>query len=94
MAVAAMSMNRKSPGVAVLLSLLFTGSGQIYCGRAGRGIAFFAAAFASGVSILFLVGFVLLPIVWLWAAIDAANLASKQNATLLAAMGSPGGHWG
>lgn len=86
MAVAAMSMNRKSPGTAVLLSLLFTGAGQVYCGRAARGIAFFGAAFVSAILILALVGFILLPMVWIWAAIDAANLASKQNATLVAAM--------
>lgn len=86
MAVAAMSMNRKSPGVAVLLSLLVTGAGQVYCGRAARGAAFFAAGFCAAVSLLFIIGFVLLPIIWIWAAIDAASVASRQNETLLAAM--------
>ena len=90
MAVAAMSMNRKSPGVAVLLSLLFTGAGQIYCGRAGRGIAFFAAAFCSALLIFFVIGIFMLLAIWIWAAIDAANLASRQNATLLAAMSGGG----
>lgn len=83
---AAMAMNHKSPGVAVLLSLLFTGAGQVYCGRAGRGIAFFFGALFSAVLIFVLIGFILLPIVWIWAAIDASNLAKQQNAALMAAL--------
>lgn len=82
----ALSMNQKSPGVAVLLSLLWTGAGQIYCGRAGRGLAFMAAAFVSAVLILMIVGLILLPIVWIWAAVDAHSLAQRQNTMLLSSM--------
>jgi len=83
----ALSMNQKSPGVAVLLSLLFTGAGQVYCGRALRGLAFFGAAFVSALLILLLIGLLLLPIVWIWAAVDAHSLAQRQNQTLLASIG-------
>ena len=86
-AAAALAMNSKSPGVAVLLSLLWTGAGQVYCGRVGRGAAFFCAALVSAVLILVAVGFVLLPIVWIWAAVDAHQLAKTQNRALLAAAG-------
>ena len=79
-------MNHKSPGVAALLSLLFTGAGQVYCGRAGRGVAFFFAAMFSALLIFVLIGLILLPIVWIWAAIDASNLAKQQNAALMAAL--------
>ncbi|HEX8101645.1 MAG TPA: hypothetical protein VF533_03465 [Solirubrobacteraceae bacterium] len=82
----ALSMNQKSPGVAVLLSLLVTGAGQIYCGRAGRGIAFFCAAFVSLILCMVIIGFVLLPIVWIWAAVDAHGLAQRQNNALLASV--------
>lgn len=82
-AVAAMTLNHKSAGAAVLLSLLFTGAGQWYCGHVGRGFAFLAAAFVSALLCLVLIGFILLPIVYIWAAIDASNLASKHNYMML-----------
>ena len=83
-AAVALALNHKSPGVAVLLSLLLTGAGQIYCGKAGRGIAFFCAGVFAWVTLFFLIGFILLPAVWIWAAVDAASLAKRQNAMLMA----------
>jgi TM2 domain-containing membrane protein YozV len=83
-AVAAMTLNHKSAGAAVLLSLLFTGAGQWYCGHVGRGFAFLAAAFVSALLCLVLIGFILLPIVYIWAAIDASSLANKHNYMMLA----------
>jgi TM2 domain-containing membrane protein YozV len=82
----ALAMNHKSEGVAVLLSLLLTGAGQIYCGQVGRGIAFFFGAVFAAFSLIFLVGFVLLPAVWIWAAVDASLLANRQNAMLMASV--------
>ncbi|HEX8205169.1 MAG TPA: zinc ribbon domain-containing protein [Solirubrobacteraceae bacterium] len=82
----ALTMNQKSPGTAAVLSLLFTGAGQVYCGRAARGVAFFGAAFLSALLILVVIGLILLPIVWVWAAIDAHSLAQRQNQALLASV--------
>jgi len=82
----AISMNQKSPAVAVLLSLFLTGAGQIYCGRAGRGAAFFAAWFVSFLLVFVAIGIVLLPVVWIWAAIDSHQLAQRQNDALLASL--------
>jgi TM2 domain-containing membrane protein YozV len=84
-AAAALAMNAKSPGTAIVLSMLWAGAGQIYCGRAGRGIAFMAAGFVSALLILAVIGLVLLPIVWVWAMVDAYQLAKNQNQALLAA---------
>ena len=70
----------------MLLSLLLTGAGQIYCGKAGRGIAFFCAGLFAWVTLFFLIGFILLPAVWIWAAVDAASLAKRQNAMLMASV--------
>lgn len=85
-AAVALALNHKSPGVAVLLSLLLTGAGQIYCGKAGRGIAFFCAGLFAWVALFFIIGFILLPAVWIWAAVDAASLAKRQNAMLVASV--------
>jgi TM2 domain-containing membrane protein YozV len=79
-----MTLNHKSAGAAVLLSLLFTGAGQWYCGHVGRGFAFLAAAFVSALLCLVLIGFILLPVVYIWAAIDASSLAGKHNYRVLA----------
>lgn len=70
----------KSAGIAALLSLLVTGLGQVYVGRAGRGGAFFGAAVLVGVlavagrapAMLFFA-----PIIGIASVVDAANLAQK-----------------
>ncbi len=82
------ALNSKSTGLAILLSLVFTGAGHWYVGRIGRGIAFFAAAFVSGLLVLAVVGLFLLPIVWVWAAIDANKCAQQHNQLLLARAGA------
>jgi TM2 domain-containing membrane protein YozV len=88
----ALALNHKSEGVAILLSLLITGAGQVYCGRVGRGAAFFFGAVFAWFTLLFLVGFILLPAIWIWAAVDASQLASRQNAMLMASASQP--HYG
>lgn len=73
----------KSPGVAVLLTLLWIGAGHLYLDRVGTGLVLMGAHFFLGL-LLFLVfaplGFVL----WLGAAIGCAvwcsNLAAQINA--------------
>ena len=82
------ALNSKSAGLAILLSLVLTGAGHWYVGRVGRGIAFFAAAFISGLLIFALVGLFILPIVWVWAAIDANKCAQTHNQLLLAQAGT------
>jgi TM2 domain-containing membrane protein YozV len=83
-AVAALSMRHKSPGMAILLSLFLPGAGQLYIGRTGRGIAFFCGAVFAYVLIVALIGLILVPVVVIWAAIDANKLANAYNAQLLA----------
>ncbi|MCW3101321.1 MAG: hypothetical protein JWL77_6939 [Chthonomonadaceae bacterium] len=82
-------MNRKSSGVAIVLSLLITGLGHVYTGEAGRGAAFFGAAVVAALSLLIVVGFVALPVVWIWAAVDANKSAERYNMRLL--QGIPSG---
>ena len=82
------ALNSKSGGLAILLSLLLTGAGHWYVGRVGRGLAFLLAAVVSGMLILAVVGLLLLPIVWAWAAIDANKCAQQHNRQLLASAGT------
>jgi TM2 domain-containing membrane protein YozV len=62
----------KSPGIALLLSLLICGVGQMYNGQVGKGI-------------LMLIGFVLLWavllgwVVWIWSMVDAYSTAKEMN---------------
>lgn len=77
------ALNSKSTAAAILLSLVFTGAGHWYVGRVGRGFAWFGAAVLSGILVVAVIGLVLLPVVWVAAAIDANNCARKHNAELM-----------
>jgi TM2 domain-containing membrane protein YozV len=83
------ALNSKSTAAAILLSLLFTGAGHWYVGRVGRGFAWFGAAVLAGILVIAVVGLVLLPVVWVAAAIDANNCARKHNAELMQQSGMP-----
>ena len=83
------ALNSKSSAAAILLSLVFTGAGHWYVGRVGRGFAWFGAAVLSGILVIAVIGLVLLPLVWVGAAIDANNCARKHNAALMRQAGMP-----
>lgn len=80
----AAQMNAKNPGVAIALSLLFPGAGQMYCGAIGRGVLFFLAYLVSWVLIIAVIGIFLVIGVLVWACIDASNLAKRHNAQVIA----------
>ncbi|MDH7578209.1 MAG: hypothetical protein QHH75_10415 [Bacillota bacterium] len=69
----------KNPGLAAILSFFFTGLGQIYNGQIGKGIALLVAAVISGLLCTVLIGFILLPIVWIYAIWDAYRTAEMIN---------------
>lgn len=50
--------------VALILSFFIPGVGQIYQGRTKVGILFLVSIFVSGFLTLFLIGFLLVPLVW------------------------------
>jgi TM2 domain-containing membrane protein YozV len=70
----------KSPGVAVLLSFLLAGLGQIYNGQIGKGLVFMIAYFCSLVLMWVLIGFIIAPILWIWSMVDAYKTAERINA--------------
>lgn len=74
---------KKSSGIAAVLSFLFTGLGQIYNGQIGKGIAFMIIGFILAGTILILIGFILYPLFWIYTIYDAYSTAEKINAGVM-----------
>ncbi|WP_084675061.1 zinc ribbon domain-containing protein [Hippea jasoniae] len=69
----------KNPGLAAVLSFLFTGLGQIYNGQIGKGIIFIVMYSISIALMFVVVGFVTTPILWIWGMVDAYKTAERIN---------------
>jgi TM2 domain-containing membrane protein YozV len=69
----------KSPGLALIASFLVPGLGQLVNGEIGKGIVFLLAYLAAIVSVVLLIGFVLVPVLWVWAMVDAYRSAKAWN---------------
>lgn len=67
-------MNRH-PGIAAVLSFIVPGLGQIYNGELGKGFGFVAGIIISGFLCAIFIGFILLPVLWIWAVVDAYRTA-------------------
>ena len=70
----------KSPGLALLGSFFLPGLGQLINGQVGKGIAMFVAYLVSLVLLFVLIGFVLVPAIWIWSMVDAYGGAKQWNA--------------
>ncbi len=71
---------RRSPILAAVLSLILAGLGQIYNGQVTKGALFIVAQLINTALTVILIGWVLMPIVGLWAIIDAYVTAKRNNA--------------
>lgn len=80
---AMVTMQQKSTGVAVLLSLLIPGLGQFYAGAPGKGIMFIAFSFVNFLLMFVFIGFLLQPINWIASMVDANSEATKFNMRLM-----------
>ena len=69
----------RSPLLAAILSLIFSGLGQIYNGQVAKGVVFIVVQLINAALTTVLIGFVLMPIVGLWAMIDAYLVAKRNN---------------
>lgn len=69
----------RSPVLAAVLSLIVAGLGQIYNGQIGKGVIFIVLQLINGALTAVLIGWVLMPIVGLWAMIDAYLTAKRSN---------------
>ena len=85
----AMMMNQKSEVLALILSLIIPGVGEMYDGKIGKGVIILILAIISSALIFVLIGFILYPIVWIYSMIDSYNLAKQYNALLLQNNGEP-----
>ncbi|NEA33785.1 hypothetical protein G3I17_19235 [Streptomyces sp. SID13031] len=74
-------MAPKNPGLALVASFFIPGLGTLINGNVGLGIAIFAAYCVAWILCLVVIGFVLLPAVWVWGMIDAYQGAKKWNTT-------------
>lgn len=72
--------SNKSPALAAILSFLIIGLGQVYLGLTKKGIILFVLAIISGILTLFVIGFILWLLVWVYAIYDGYNSANKINA--------------
>ncbi len=70
----------RSPILAAILSLFLSGLGQIYNGEVTKGVVFIVVQIINAALTTVLIGFVLMPIVGLWATIDAYLVAKRNNA--------------
>ncbi len=69
----------KNAGLAAVLSFLVCGLGQIYNGQIGKGIALLVAAGISGLLCAVAIGFILLPVAWIYGIYDAYRTAEEIN---------------
>jgi TM2 domain-containing membrane protein YozV len=69
----------RSPILAAVLSLIIAGLGQIYNGQVTKGVIFIVVQLINGALTAVLIGWFLLPLVGLWAMIDAYMTAKHNN---------------
>ena len=69
----------RSPILAAVLSLIVAGLGQIYNGQVLKGVLFMIVQLINGALTLVLIGWILMPVVGLWATIDAYLTAKRNN---------------
>lgn len=70
-----------SPGLAAVLSFFWAGLGQIYNGQIIKGLLTMLLQAINVALMWVVIGFVLWPIVWLWAMYDAYATAQRMNQT-------------
>ena len=69
----------KNPGLAVVLSALWCGLGQIYNGEIAKGIIFMIIQIVNGLLMFVLIGFITYPLMWIWGMVDAYKRAESIN---------------
>ena len=69
----------KSAGLAILMSFFVIGLGSMYAGKVGKGVMLLVAAVISAILTTVLIGFVLLPVFWIWGMVAANNDVNEWN---------------
>ncbi|MFC6726436.1 zinc ribbon domain-containing protein [Halobium palmae] len=71
-----------NPFVAAVASALVPGLGQLYNRQLTKGLVLLVAGFLAGLSMAVFVGFLLYPVVWVYAVYDAYTVAARQTPPL------------
>ncbi|WP_295610641.1 zinc-ribbon domain-containing protein [uncultured Methanobrevibacter sp.] len=69
----------KNVVLSAILSFLFPGLGHLYLGLSKKGVSFIIAYIVSAALVFFLIGFVLIFVVWIWALIDSIKCTEAIN---------------
>lgn len=69
----------KSPGLALVASFFIPGLGSLIIGRVGMGILIFSLFVISWFLLFVVIGFITLPLVWIWAMYDGYHGARVWN---------------
>ena len=84
--IAIYNASKKSTGVAILISLLIGGGGNVYAGRTGKGIAVFFAYILAAILALPTCGISAIA-VFVYSLVSAYRDTKKYNAKLAASLG-------
>ena len=76
-------MDRKSSGLAAVLSFFIPGLGQVYNGEFGKATGFILASIVGGFLTSIFIGFLIILVTWVWAVLDAYQSAESINSALL-----------
>ena len=77
--VPSVNSGEKNLVLAVILSVIFPGLGQIYLGLNQKGILFIVGYIISAILIFLLIGFILVFVVWIWALVDVVQSTNAIN---------------
>ncbi len=69
----------RNPILAAVLSVILSGLGQIYNGQIMKGVIFIVVQLINAALTTILIGWLLMPLVGLWATIDAYLVAKRNN---------------
>lgn len=73
------SSQQKNVVLAIILSVIFPGLGQIYLRLDKKGAYFIIGYVISAILILFLIGFLLCLVIWIWALVDTIQSVNAIN---------------
>ena len=71
--------NDENPRTAAILSFLFMGLGQAYNGEIAKAVVFLILYAVSIFLTFFIIGFVTIPILWIWSIVDAYTSSQRIN---------------
>ena len=69
--------NDKNPAVAAILSFFLMGLGQAYNGQTAKAVVFLILYAVSIFLTFYIIGFVTIPILWIWSIVDAYRSSQK-----------------